>query len=460
MSQKERTRLVVMQQIKKEQLTLSEGSEVLGLSYRQTKRVWRRFKLQGDKGLVHALRGRPGKRAKPAELKSRILARFAERYQDFGPTLAAEYLATENMLVDHETLRRWLLAQGRPSMRRRRQRHRQWRERKPCLGAMVQLDGSHHDWFEGRRDKCVLMVMVDDATGEVWARFFEEETTEASYQMFEDWAREHGIAQSLYVDRDSIYRCEGVGSIAEQMAGEKPQTQFGRAMEQLGVELILANSPQAKGRVERMNGVLQDRLVKALRLAGINDLESANKFLRTKFLTAFNRKFRVQPASEADVHRKVPGNLNEVLSWEEERVVQRDWTVVLKGEWYQLDRRHENLSLAGKKVIVRTLRDGAVQLVRKGTKLTWKKLSGRPQRPIKKEEPKPGVRKAWKPPAGHPWKGLRIGKQLQSGRSKPTSAPLAVGDSVRPPLRSGLTSSPTAKAKAKTKPGGHYLSSP
>ena len=174
----------------------------------------------------------------------------------------AEHLAKEKLVVDHETLRRWLLAAGQRTVRRRKQAHRQWRERKPCFGAMVQLDGSHHDWFEGRGAKCVLMVMVDDATNRMRARFFEEETTRASYDVLEGWVRKHGLPGSLYVDRDSIYRCEGVASIAEQLAGKEPQTQFGRAMEQLGVELILANSPQAKGRVERMNGVLQDRLVK------------------------------------------------------------------------------------------------------------------------------------------------------------------------------------------------------
>jgi hypothetical protein len=164
MSQRERVRLVVMQQVKQEELTVAEASEVLGLSYRQAKRVWRRYRLDGDRGLVHGLRGQPGQRAKPAMLKARILARYEERYPDFGPTLAAEYLAVEGMVVDHETLRRWRLAQGKPMLRRRRQRHRQWRERKPCFGAMIQLDGSQHDWFERRGDRCVLMVMVDDAT--------------------------------------------------------------------------------------------------------------------------------------------------------------------------------------------------------------------------------------------------------------------------------------------------------
>lgn len=207
------------------------------------------------------------------------------------------------------------------------------------------------------------MVMVDDATNRMYCRFFEAETTRASYDVLEGWVRKHGLPASLYVDRDSIYRCEAVASIAEQPAGKLPQTQFGRAMEALGVELILANSPQAKGRVERMNGVLQHRLVKELRLAGINDLESANRFLDGKYLRAFNRQFAREAASPVDVHRAVPRHMNEVLSWEAELVVQGDWTVACAGQRYQLDRQHEALSLVRRKVIVRTLRNGRVQLV-------------------------------------------------------------------------------------------------
>ncbi len=439
MSQKERVRLSVMKQVEEEELQLVEASEVLGLSYRQAKRVWARYRLQGDQGLVHAARGKPGKRAKPAKLKARILARYDERYGDFGPTLAAEYLAEEGLKVDHETLRRWLLAKGKPRMRRRRQRHRQWRERKPCLGTMVQLDGSHHDWFEGRAPRCVLMVMVDDATNRVWAQFFEEETTRASYDVFEDWVRRSGLPQSLYVDKDSIYRCEGLGSIAEQMAGKEPQTQFGRAMEQLGVELILANSPQAKGRVERMNGTLQDRLVKALRLEGINDKASANEFLAKKFLPGLNRKFGVEPASQADAHRGIPRDLNQVLSWEEQRVVQKDWTVVCQNQWYQLDREHEPLGLAGKKITVRTLRDGTVQLIRDNVKLRFRRLSGRPQPRVDRSPEVREPKVPAKPAVEHPWRQPLLGGRRRANRA---AAQLGMGDSGRPALRSGLPPSP------------------
>jgi transposase len=454
MSRKERSRLTILAGVKERELTLVQAAGLTGLSYRQIKRVWHRYQAQGDAGLVHRLRGRPSPRRIRPELRAKILAKVAARYPDFGPTLAAEYLAKEGLAVDHETLRRWLLAEGRRTVRRRRQKHRQWRERKPCFGAMVQLDGSDHDWFEGRRKRAVLMVMVDDATNQVWAQFFEQETTRASYDMLEAWVRRSGLPQSLYVDRDSIYRCEGVGSIADQLAGKEPQTQFGRAMEQLGVELILANSPQAKGRVERMNGTLQDRLVKALRLEQISDLSAANRYLSKRFLPDLNRRFKVKAASAADMHRGVPQRLDEVLSWEEERVVQRDWTVSCANRWYQLDHRHESLNLAGRKLIVRTLRSGTVELVFRGSKLLYRRLPARPQR-----QTPPAAKKARHipmPSAEHPWRrfsdGIGQGQEFwrkQKHRGRVARRQLSVGNSGRPPLRSGLPPFPTDNCKPK-----------
>ena len=452
MSGKERDRLTILAGVQAGELRLVQAAELLGLSYRQTQRVWRRYQDQGDAGLVHRLRGRPSPRRIAAKLRAKILARMQARYPDFGPTLAAEYLCQDGLVVDHETLRRWLLASGRRTVRRRRPTHRQWRERKPCFGGLVHLDGSDHDWFEGRRRRAVLMVMVDDATNQVWAQFFEQETTRASYEVLAGWLRRSGLPQSLYVDRDSIYRCEGLASVAEQLAGKEPQTQFGRAMEQLGVELILAHSPQAKGRVERMNGTLQDRLVKALRLEKIRDAARANEYLARRFLPAFNRRFQVQAASAADVHRPLPRQWEEVLSWEEERVVQRDWTVACANRWYQVDRQHEGLSLAGRKVIVRTLRSGQVQLVYRGTKLRWRELTGRPRR-VPVPAPRAAVAPAARRAPGHPWRRLGIAagrsfwRQQKKGPGSPP--PLAVGNSARPPLRSGLPSFPTANGQPK-----------
>jgi hypothetical protein len=454
--------------VKEQELTLVQAGELMAVGYRQSKRIWRRYQDAGDAGLVHRLRGKPSARRKPPALRALALARYAEeRYADFGPTLMAEHLLKEKLVVDHETLRRWRLAAGQHTVRRRKQVHRQWRERKPCFGAMVQLDGSHHDWFEGRGPKCVLMVMVDDATNRMRARFFAEETTRASYDGLEGWVRQHGLPASLYVDRDSIYRCEGQPSIAEQLAGKAPQTQFGRAMEQLGVELILANSPQAKGRVERMNGVLQDRLVKEMRLAGINDIESANRFLDGKYLRAFNRRFPQEAASPVDMHQAVPRNLNEVLSWEEARVVQGDWTVACARKRYQLDRQHEALSLVRRKVIVRTLRNGRVQLVYRGKQLKWREL---PEGAVRKPSRAKAARKvkpptAVKPPTqSHPWRrdGVGAGRKFWDGiKAQGRAVRLAARDSGRPPLRSGLPTSRTAsrgnRAANNNQQRGHSL---
>jgi hypothetical protein len=440
MSQKERRRLVVLEQVKSRRLSLVKAAEVMRVSYRQAKRIWCRYQEDGDAGLVHQSRGRPGRRRKPEALRAKVLARYAQRYPDFGPTLAAEKLQEEGLAVDHETLRRWLLVGGQWSVRRRRQKHRQWRERRACFGDMVQMDGSEHDWFEGRGQRPVLMVMIDDATNQTYAQFFEGETTRACFDMIEQWARRHGLPQSLYVDRDSIYRCERLPSVEEQLGGKAPQTQFGRAMQQLGVEVILANSPQAKGRVERRNGLLQDRLVKELRLAGISDVARANAFLRQKFLPQINRRFTVKPTSQADVHRPLVRDMDAILSWEYERVVQRDWTVACQGRCYQIEKEHEGLSLVGRRVRVRQRRSGQVELLYAEQVLRMKAL---PAKPVRTKEPprRIGRLAVAKPMGDHPWKtfGAATGKPFwRERKAAGRAARLSARDSGRPPLRSGL----------------------
>src|ERR1039458_4562004 len=286
MSRKERERLTIMAGVKAQELTLVQAGELMGVGYRQGRRIWKRYPADGDAGLVHRLRGQPSARRKPTELRALALARYEEeRYADFGPTLMAEHLAQEGLAVDHETLRRWRLAAGQHTVRRRKQKHRQWRERKPSFGAMVQMDGSHHDWFEGRGPKCVLMVMIDDATNLTYGRFYSGETTESAFDVFGRWIARQGVPRSVYVDRHSIYRDED--------HPEKP-TQFGRAMKQLGVELIQAHSPQAKGRVERRHAVFQDRLVKEMRLRGISRIDQANDLLEEMFLADLNRRYAVK----------------------------------------------------------------------------------------------------------------------------------------------------------------------
>jgi transposase len=471
MSAQERNRLVVLHEVQLGKLKLVKAAEVMGVSYRQAKRLWRRYRQEGDSGLVHRSRGRPSGRSKGAKLKARVLARYQERYPDFGPTLAAEKLEEEGLRVDHETLRRWLLSAGIWQLRRRRQQHRQWRERKACYGQMVQLDGSHHDWFEGRREPCVLMVMVDDATSRTQARFFEQETTHASYDVLEVWGRQAGLPQSLYVDRDSIYRCEGLPTVAEQLAGQEPQTQFGRAMKQLGIELILAHSPQAKGRVERRNGLLQDRLVKELRLRGIADLDQANAFLKQEFLPQLNRRFVVEPASAADVHQPLPRNLDEILSWEYPRVVQKDWTVAWDRRHYQITARERGRNLVGRTITVRRLRDGRELLVHQGQCLRSKLLPARPQRPPPAPRPA-GRTRLLKPAAEHPWRHYAWAAQRKRSRPKtrwgggaPNGAPGATPRTATEgsaALRSAAALPPLKTAPAqRSAPGtrGHFLAS-
>jgi transposase len=461
LSAKERRRLSALAAVKTGTLTLTKAAELMGLSYRQAKRVWARYQKEGDAGLVHRARGGASARRKPESLRQKVLARYRARYAGFGPTLATEHLAREGLEVDHETLRRWLLAEGLHAVRRRRQQHRAWRARKEHRGELVQMDGSEHDWFEGRRARAVLLVMIDDADNWTHARFFEAETTRASYDSFEGYVQKRRLPVALYVDRDSIYRTDAEPSVEQQLRGEEPLTQFGRAMKTLGVKIICAHSPQAKGRVERRHAVLQDRLVKEMRLENIGDLESANAFLEKDFLRRLNRQFTVQPRQELDLHRPAPREMYEVLSWQAERQVQRDWTVVWEGRWLQIDRAHEGLCLAGKKVIVRERRDGRLQVLWRGEKLQVRALSARPARaPQLKRVAKERVVKA--PAAGHPWRqfGAAVGREYWKGAKaagRAARGTLAAADSARPSLRSGLTAS--AAANARNNPKGTVLKS-
>jgi len=404
MSARERKRLELLSRVKEGVLKLVKAAEMSGLSYRQMKRIWKRYREQGDAGLIHQGRGRRSNRRIEAALREKILARYQERYPDFGPTLASEYLAQEKMAVDHETLRRWLLEAGLWQKTRRRQKHRQRRERRPQRGELIQMDGSHHDWFEGRRDWAVLMVMIDDATNRTYARFYEGEDTRAAMDVFGRYARRWGLPQALYVDHDSIYECTREARIDEQLRGEGPQTQFDRAMKQLAVEVIPANSPQAKGRVERRHGVFQDRLVKAMRLKRTTTLEAANQFLEDVFLPDMNRRFTVAARERGDLHRPIPAGLalKEILCLEEPRVVQNDWTVRWRNRWFQVEARHEGLNLAGKQITIRERLDRSMALLWRGRFLRYKELPARPIRTPTPRNKQP--RKAWKPAPDHPWK--------------------------------------------------------
>ena len=334
MSQRERDVLKVMALVLKGQRTQAEAGRLLRRSVRQVRRLVRRLERQGDAGVIHGLRGRPSNRAREPRVKAKALRLYRKHYGDFGPTLASEKLASgHGLAVPRETLRRWLLAEGLWHAKRRRDVHRSRRQRRACFGEMVQADGSEHDWLEGRGGRMVLLAMIDDASNRVHARFYPAETTEAYMDLLGRYIRKYGRPLAWYSDRDSVFRAESVRDRQRSVP-----TQFSRALGELGVELILANSPQAKGRVERLFGTLQDRWVKELRLAKVTTLQQANDLLDGRLLAEFNARFAVTPASGNDAHRP-PGkgrDLAAILSVQEERAVANDYTIRLGNRFYQL----------------------------------------------------------------------------------------------------------------------------
>jgi transposase len=317
MSARERRRLIVFSQVKQKAISVAEAARSLLLSERQGRRVWKRYREKGDAGLIHGLRGRKGNAGREA-LRAKVLALYRQKYATCNASHATMLmLEKEKLSVSRKTLWRWLKGEDLIVQPRRRKKHRQRRERRRCTGELLQMDGSTHRWLGEAPPYCVLFVMIDDATGQVFARFYESEDAASAFDLFGRYVRGHGLPLALYVDHDSIYVVNESDAQAErrQAAGKRAKTQFGRAMEELSVQIIAANSPQAKGRVERVNRTLQDRLVKELAMAGVKDMEAANAFLEQTFLKAFNREFGKVPASGANVHHKVPSHvkLEEVL---------------------------------------------------------------------------------------------------------------------------------------------------
>lgn len=438
MSAKAIARLTQFARVKAGDISLLQAAAAIPLSYSQAKRSYKKWRKHGNKAMVHGLRGKASNNKPKTRVKAEALAVYRQHYSDFGPTLAAEYLADKHkILVPVNTLRTWAIQSGvwKVGQKPPLPEHRQWRERRPCFGHLVQLDGSDHDWFEGRNPhlpRCVLMVMVDDATSITHAQFFTAEDTEAAYRVFEGWVGRHGVPQELYPDQDSIYKVNREASTDETLRCTGPETQFARAMRELGVVITCAHSPQAKGRVERKNGVFQDRLVKALRIEGISDIGSANRFLNGGFLDKHNAKFSVKARNPADAHRKLGDclprgkSLHDVLSWEEQRTVANDWCVQWKNLIFQVMPAHRTLRLARQKVIVREHLDGSMAILYRNKPLQVKRLDARPITPERPATPLPPEQLAtgnpshtprgkppYKPSATHPWRG---GKEKSSKR--------------------------------------------
>jgi len=401
MSQKEAGRLHVIQKSIEKEISQRDAGNILRLSERQIRRIVRRVRQQGSEGVIHKLRGRQGNRKTYPGRRAKIIGIYRKEYQGFGPRLASEkLLEREKIKVNEETLRLWLIEEGlwkKQKIRKKKKRSR--RPRKECCGEMIQVDGSHHDWLEGRGPKMVLMGYIDDATGNVYGKFYDYEGTMPAMDSLRGYVRKNGIPMSIYLDKHSTYKINKAQRYKEwPFRDQEELTQFARSCRQLGVELIYANSPQAKGRVERLFETLEDRLVKELRLEKVTTLEEANKLL-VRYLPRFNKRFKVSARNLSNLHRSAEGlDLNEIFSIQEERVLRNDRTLVYKKQWYQVLNRTR-----ADKVTLHECLNGKIVIKNGKKRLSFKKIEDiAEKRKTVIRKVKPGKR--YVPPKGSYWR--------------------------------------------------------
>lgn len=435
MSEREMRRSAVLAQVKSGSWTLVEAAERMELSYRQAKRLWKRYGEQGAAGLVHRSAGRGSNRAKPEKLRAKAVRLIRQKYsgevgQRFGPALAAEHLGSEDGIeISASTARRWMLAEGLWSRARKVRAHRQRRARREHFGELVQMDGSFHDWLEGRGPRGCLMNLVDDATGTTLCRMGEQETIWAAAGALNAWIGKHGVPRALYTDWKNVYVREPTAK--ELLHGKPAVTQFGRMCERLGIRIIAAGSPQAKGRVERNHGTHQDRLVKKLRRKKIATHEQVNRYLEEEYCDGHNQRFAIDAASDVDYHLPAPGakRRREIFRLETERALGNDWVVRHENRLYQVERQSRHHAPAKSGVVVCQWEDGSVEIQYRGQKLKWHEIE---QRPAKPQAGKRKRRKPFTPVAAHmpdhPWrKGYqdRQPRPVRAAGAGPLSAALA-----------------------------------
>ena len=410
MRQEELRRVSIVSKAIEGLITQEKVAEIIGVSERQTRRLIKRVREEGNVGIIHRSRGKPGHRRISDEIKDKVLDLYGKNYWDFGPTFASEkLLERDGIAMNRETLRLWLLAEGKQEWQRKARPHRQWRQRKDYFGEMVQVDGSHHDWLEGRGPWLVLMGYVDDATGNTLGRFYGYEGTMPAMDSLYRYILKYGIPQSIYIDRHTTYKSPKKQTIEEQLRNVIPLTQFGRAAKELGIIIIYANSAPAKGRVERGFGTHQDRLVKEMRLAGIKTGDEANEFLEW-YLPKHNRKFSISPAKKANLHRKSPGKkeLKKILCRKTERHLRKDAVIEHNKKFYQVEdipRRRI------KKVIVEDRLDRSMHVRNNGSYFKYREID---PSLIRKAETTRKIRnrarKVYIPPKDHPWRRFKIMK--------------------------------------------------
>jgi len=354
MNGKERQRKSIIDGVQNRHFTLLEAAERLLVSQRQMRRILRRYEAEGDKGLIHRHRGKRSNHACNFNFKKTILGLYQTKYRGFGPTLAAEKITEEDKQpISPETLRLWLKSEGLWDEKRKRSSYRKQRKRREQFGDLLQLDGSFHHWFGEDYPTACLMNLVDDATGTTMALFDKEETTEAAMRVLQQWIERYGVPKSIYVDLKTVYVSPKTFKHNDLEEGITAAfTHFSKACAKLGIKIIKAYSPQAKGRVERKHAVFQDRFVKELQLRNIKDIPGANALLKTYFLNHINKKFSKMPANEKNAHRdaKLFGDLKQIFCWEYTRQVQNDWTIRFDNKCYQIQ-KNTLLKLKAKQTI-------------------------------------------------------------------------------------------------------------
>src|SRR6267143_2873241 len=421
LSQRERDRLRVLHEVKQKQIKQVEAARRLKITDRHVRRLLVRLGEKGDGAVIHGLRGRPSNRRLAARLEQKIMARVRQRYADFGPTLAAEHLAQEGLLVSRETLRKWMVKAT--LWRPRRQRVKTihvWRERRASFGELVMQDSSPFRWLEERGPACQLIAVLDDATSRFYARFTEHDTTEENLRTFGEWLRRYGRPLAHYTDKNSIFRTTCPAALAEQLQGEATRSQFGRALKELGIEWIAAHSPQAKGRIERLFETLQDRLVKEMRLAGIDSIQGANHFLEMRFLPEWEQRFSVAPRNPRNAHRRLyrEQRLEEILSVRVVRKVADDHTVSWDGNRWGVPREEVCAGLRGAQVEMERRLDGSYWLRFRGRYLRLRHCPEPASRAVSPSGLRPPVLTAKQQsrvyksaPPNHPWRTFQYGRK-------------------------------------------------
>jgi transposase len=445
MSQKERDRLHWLKQAEGQQITQAKAAERMGVSERWVRQLLRRKKKEGDRVVVHRLRGRSSNRKLAERTRSRVQRLIEREYRDFGPTLIAEYLKNEHGIgVGKETVRKWMIEAGlwKPKRARVAQVH-SWRERRESRGELVQWDTSVHAWLEDRGPARMYLVgMIDDATNTLHARFVEADNSEQNLRVLWSYLEHYGRPQAVYTDKAGMFQPTLARGWKSDDPEAKTETQIGRALRELGIEWIAAHSPQAKGRVERCFGTLQDRLVKALRKAKVWTLEQANIYLENVFLPFWNRRFAQPPASEVEGHRSLERlELPSILSVVEQRGVANDYTVQWRGVKWQIPRAAIHPGLRGSRLRIEQRLDGSMGARIDGRSVALQRCGGTPKpnetgkvaRPGKRFQPAPGQSRwmdRFRVSGNAAWRAYRLA-QSKAGLSEDPNA--ATGISLRQP---------------------------